>query len=334
MKKTIKAIIAGTTVFLASTLIPGCTVAVLSVPYGMTIDDSYRMTWNDVENARGYVLSIKGDDGVVFEDEARRPTYSLEDLEEGDYEIRIKADGGDSQYADSEWSEVVYFHREYENGCIYTLINNDTEYEVSGYGTSSGVVEVGGLYRGKPVTQIGDSAFRNSRNLESITLLDSVTHIGENAFFNCSALKAVVLSDNLTYIGSAAFQSCAYLESIVIPDKVTEMPRNMFAKCNELVSITYGSGITQANYVASAALPKLAEIIFMSTTPPTISADFLEDQTLANLQIKVPAAAVDAYKAAENWSAYANYIVANTEAAATSAVMPEALPAPSAKDEL
>ena len=195
MKKTIKAIIAGTTVFLASTFIPACTVATLSVPYGMTIDDSYRMTWNDVENARGYVISIKGDDGVVFEDEARRPTYSLEDLEEGDYEIRIKADGGDSQYADSEWSEVVYFHREYENGCIYTLINNDTEYEVSGYGTSSGTVEVGGLYRGKPVTQIGDSAFRNSRNLESITLLDSVTHIGENAFFNCNALKAVVLSE-------------------------------------------------------------------------------------------------------------------------------------------
>ena len=237
MKKTIKAIIAGTTVFLASTLIPGCTVAVLSVPYGMTIDDSYRMTWNDVENARGYVLSIKGDDGVVFEDEARRPTYSLEDLEEGDYEIRIKADGGDSQYADSEWSEVVYFHREYENGCIYTLINNDTEYEVSGYGTSSGVVEVGGLYRGKPVTQIGDSAFRNSRNLESITLLDSVTHIGENAFFNCNALKAVVLSDNLTYIGSAAFQSCAYLESIVIPDKITELSANLFNYCRQLTDI-------------------------------------------------------------------------------------------------
>ena len=191
---------------------------------------------------------------------------------------------------------------------------------------------------GAGVTKIPNSFMESNTSLTSIVIPEGVTEIGKWAFRNATALASITLPDSLESLGAYTDNALTFMgtkiTSIVIPDKVTEMPRNMFAKCNELVSITYGSGITQANYVASAALPKLAEIIFTSATPPTISTDFLEDQTLANLQIKVPAAAVDAYKAAENWTAYADRIVANTEAAATSAAMPEALPAPSSKDEL
>ena len=191
---------------------------------------------------------------------------------------------------------------------------------------------------GTGVKRIPESFMAGNTSLTSIVIPEGVTEIGKYAFRNATALASISLPDSLESLGDYTDNGLTFMgtkiTSIVIPDKVTEMPRNMFALCNELVSITYGSGITQANYVASAALPKLAEIIFTSATPPTISTDFLEDQTLANLQIKVPAAAVDAYKAAENWTAYADRIVANTEAAATSAAMPEALPAPSSKDEL
>ena len=191
---------------------------------------------------------------------------------------------------------------------------------------------------GTGVKRIPESFMAGNTSLTSIVIPEGVTEIGKYAFRNATALASISLPDSLESLGAYTDNGLTFMgtkiTSIVIPDKVTEMPRNMFALCNELVSITYGSGITQANYVASAALPKLAEIIFTSATPPTISTDFLEDQTLANLQIKVPAAAVDAYKAAENWTAYADRIVANTEAAATSVAMPEALPAPSSKDEL
>lgn len=191
---------------------------------------------------------------------------------------------------------------------------------------------------GEGVTRIPECFLGGNSVITSIVIPEGVTEIGKWAFRNATALASITLPDSLESLGAYTDNAMTFMgtkiTNIVIPDKVTEMPRNMFARCNELVSITYGSGITQANYVASAALPKLAEIIFTSATPPTISTDFLEDQTLANLQIKVPAAAVDAYKAAENWTAYADRIVANTEAAATSVAMPEALPAPSSKDEL
>ena len=170
---------------------------------------------------------------------------------------------------------------------------------------------------GTGVKRIPESFMAGNTSLTSIVIPEGVTEIGKWAFRNATALASISLPDSLESFGAYADNAMTFMgtkiTSIVIPDKVTEMPRNMFARCNELVSITYGSGITQANYVASAALPKLAEIIFT---------------------IKVPAAAVDAYKAAENWTAYADRIVANTEAAATSAAMPEALPAPSSKDEL
>lgn len=226
------------------------------------------------------------------------------------------------------------------NGTGYTkLVYNAVS--ATGYASAGGDIfaaTISEIEFGDGVKRIPENFMAGNTSLTSIVIPEGVTEIGQWAFRNATALASITLPDSLESFGAYADNAMTFMgtkiTSIVIPDKVTEMPRNMFARCNELVSITYGSGITQANYVASAALPKLAEIIFTSATPPTISTDFLEDQTLANLQIKVPAAAVDAYKAAENWTAYADRIVANTEAAATSAAMPEALPAPSSKDEL
>lgn len=226
------------------------------------------------------------------------------------------------------------------NGTSYTkLVYNAVS--ATGYASFNGDIfatTISEVEFGDGVKRIPENFMAGNTSLTSIVIPEGVTEIGKYAFRNATALASISLPDSLESFGAYADNAMTFMgtkiTNIVIPDKVTEMPRNMFARCNELVSITYGSGITQANYVASAALPKLAEIIFTSATPPTISTDFLEDQTLANLQIKVPAAAVDAYKAAENWTAYADRIVANTEAAAASAAMPEALPAPSSKDEL
>ena len=89
------------------------------------------------------------------------------------------------------------------------------------------------------------------------------------------------------------------------------LPIYMFTDCLELTSITFGSGVTQVNMLASRPLSALQEIVFKSETPPTVADGFL---TLTEgIQIKVPATAVETYKAAAGWSAYASCIVANTE---------------------
>ena len=193
---------------------------------------------------------------------------------------------------------------------------------------------------GAGVTKIPNSFMESNTSLTSIVIPEGVTEIGLYAFRMASALVEVSLPSTLESFGNATDNAQTFMgtkiKNLIIPDKVTELPIYLIDMCDNLESITIGKGVTNIGQLIykGDANDKLAEIIISCETPPAIAADCFTFNTTLSVQIKVPAAAVDAYKAAENWSAYANYIVANTEAAATSAAMPEALPAPSSKDEL
>ncbi len=72
------------------------------------------------------------------------------------------------------------------------------------------------------VIEIGDYAFENYTNLESITFSDSINEIGEYAFSGCTSLTSVALPESLTGIGVYCFDGCTSLESISFED--TDMP--------------------------------------------------------------------------------------------------------------
>lgn len=91
-----------------------------------------------MEDARRYsivITSVATGEIVDERSEIARTEYSLSGLEEGDYEIRVMATGGRQNTLSSEWSEIYSFHKDYETGCLYRLINNNTEYEIYGVGT-------------------------------------------------------------------------------------------------------------------------------------------------------------------------------------------------------
>jgi hypothetical protein len=92
-------------------------------------------------------------------------------------------------------------------------------------------------------------------------------------------------SDNTT--GYRAFSGCTGLTSVTIGNSVTTIGSEVFRNCTGLVSVTV-----------------LAEV------PPTLFLSDAFNNTHASLQIFVPAGSVDAYKAAESWSALADRIVA------------------------
>lgn len=64
------------------------------------------------------------------------------------------------------------------------------------------------------ITSIGDWVFYDCKELESISIPDSVTTIF-NAFPNCQSLRSISISKNVTYIDSA-FEGCTSLESISV----------------------------------------------------------------------------------------------------------------------
>ncbi|MBR6727582.1 MAG: leucine-rich repeat protein [Clostridia bacterium] len=79
-------------------------------------------------------------------------------------------------------------------------------------------------------TSINSYAFYNCKNLQSVTIPDSVTSIGDRAFEGCHSLQSVTFGPNsrLTSIGSYAFCACFNLQSITIPDSVTTIGVNAF----------------------------------------------------------------------------------------------------------
>ncbi|MBQ8196703.1 MAG: leucine-rich repeat domain-containing protein [Clostridia bacterium] len=100
-------------------------------------------------------------------------------------------------------------------GLTFTLINNDLEYEVSGYTGSSTDVYIPSTHNDKPVTSIGSYAFFDCDLLTSVVIGDSVTSIGESAFCYCNMLTSVVIGNNVTSIGERSFKDCHRLVEVV-----------------------------------------------------------------------------------------------------------------------
>ena len=146
---------------------------------------------------------------------------------------------------------------------------------------------------GNAVTSIGNYAFNKCRNLKRLNsntdgvfnIPNSVTTIGGSAFASCSGLTSINIPSGVTSIGSYAFSSCSGLTSINIPSGVTYIGSSAFSSCRGLTSITVNA-----------------------TTPPIIGY-YIFDNT-NNCPIYVPTESVEAYKAATNWSDYANRIQA------------------------
>ena len=110
---------------------------------------------------------------------------------------------------------------------------------------------------GTDVTGIGDSAFRNCKVLQSVTIPDSVKTIGTNAFRNCMELQSVTIGDGVTSIGPSAFDFCSALESLTIPDSVQTIGSYAFQSCTALKSVTIPDNVTSIGSYAFRACTEL-----------------------------------------------------------------------------
>lgn len=182
------------------------------------------------------------------------------------------------------------------------------------------------------VTLIGLMAFQSCASLGSIVIPNSVTSMGDTMFNACGSLREVILPDSITSnLGSSFFYGC-YLESVVVGSGITAINNStVFAYCSSLKSVVFRGPITSIGKYAfrecyslnSIELPSsLTSIaanafygcygmkfyIINATSVPTLAATSAFTGINSTCKIYVPDASVDAYKAASNWSTYANYI--------------------------
>jgi len=94
------------------------------------------------------------------------------------------------------------------------IASNNGTYRVKSAKGMSGAVEIPATHNGRAVTEIGDYAFQDNRNITSVIISNSVNYIGWAAFEACTGLTGITIPASVTYIGGMAFSGCSQLASI------------------------------------------------------------------------------------------------------------------------
>ncbi len=119
--------------------------------------------------------------------------------------------------------------------------DNEGEWEISGYTGDSENIIIPYKYKGKYVTSIGDSAFKDCTSLTQIELHDKIENVGIEAFKGCTGLQSIELPNSVSYVGFYAFENCTSLTSVSIGyglDRFTEGNGYIdFRGCTSLTSI-------------------------------------------------------------------------------------------------
>lgn len=156
-------------------------------------------------------------------------------------------------------------------------------------------------------TIIGVRAFANCTSLKSVTFHDGINTIASNAFNGCSNLVIdnLIIPPLVTIVRNASFGYCPKIKGIVkMHDNVTDVENTAFVGCNAVNGYDFGINVQT---IGSTALgyAQGAVWIFRGVNPPTINANNFKSELSA---IYVPDSAVNTYKGATNFSAYASII--------------------------
>ena len=111
------------------------------------------------------------------------------------------------------------------------------------------------------IERIEESAFEDCRSLASVTFGNpsALDYIGDWAFYNCHELESLTLPEGVTTIGKAAFYGCSYLQQLSLPASVLSISNNAFALCSRLMKITSNAVVP----------PSIAEKTFFDVNPET-----------------------------------------------------------------
>jgi len=152
--------------------------------------------------------------------------------------------------ADSGWGQFANIV-----GMAYDFKRGDFFYEITGSNQAMLVRENSDSYKSMTsvtipasvtlagvdysVKAIGDHAFYQCTNLQSVTFPSSVNSIGDYAFYKCTGLTGVLsLKEGLETIGSYAFAYCSGLTGAIFPFSVNSIGNGPFAYCTALLSFT------------------------------------------------------------------------------------------------
>lgn len=222
---------------------------------------------------------------------------------------------------------------------IEITANGTTTHDVSDYAsakivanvpTSGGGADLSGMIDGSvtavsdaDITDIRDYAFSDCSSLASVDL-PAATEAGANAFSECNSLASVNLP-LVTKLGQSCFRYCEALVEVNFP-KLTSIPNMCFYGCSHLKKVKADVATSVFNAFQNCTALEVIDILggsswnFNANLGSTNLKSLViratdgvmncESSTYFNSQasIYVADSLVDAYKAATNWSQFADQI--------------------------
>lgn len=156
--------------------------------------------------------------------------------------------------------------------------------------------------------EIGRGCFANTANVADCWFPKSIKRIGWYAFVN-SFLRVVSFPNLETFETSTVFRGSP-IERVENIGKVTAIPQTNYEPFfgGNITFVRLPETIQSIRYHSFYGVKKLATFICEAVTPPTLNGSTFQNATTSGITFYVPDASVDAYKAATNWSTYADQI--------------------------
>lgn len=172
----------------------------------------------------------------------------------------------------------------------------------------------------KGADSIGEEAFYGCTSLQSIVIgsaENATVTVGENAFKGCTDLERVEFRDYASSItiGYQAFDNCSSLSKLTFPQNTTGgggivIKDYAFNECSNLAEVDLGYTTKSIGAGAFYRSSGNLAVICRSSTPPTGSSGmFPRYSSNVHLDIRVFSRYLDAYKSAQYWSDYADFIL-------------------------
>lgn len=135
-------------------------------------------------------------------------------------------------------------------GLIYMSNGDGTCFVDMGTCTDENIVIPECSPSGETVVQIKSYAFRGNSRVKSIKLPDTIILIGDGAFQDCINLESINLPSKLQRISSYMFEGCKKLKGVTIPSEVYYIGNEAFADCIAFESIVIPANVTKIGQFA------------------------------------------------------------------------------------
>ncbi|MDE7087533.1 MAG: leucine-rich repeat domain-containing protein, partial [Clostridia bacterium] len=161
----------------------------------------------------------RNDDGKTYRQDNMR--FELKD--DGTYEFERY------EYAYIEDGEGNVYTGEGETVTVPDTVNGKAVTSIANYAFgNTGVKEV---TLPDVITELPDRIFDGCKLLETVNM-PAVTSVGDMAFYECTNLESIEFKSGLTEIGDRAFERCPSLATVTLPDTVKTIGRNSFYESN------------------------------------------------------------------------------------------------------